>query len=141
MVKNMKNKEKYDLNTLKIDWTPLMFKKRLFTVKVKRDDSIIFSKKMKPSETGTSAYNAWLEAEYKPPVLDDVEKAYLSSVIHPFRKDVECIEKLNPSYLNGKQYLRIELTDDYFTLPIFAKGTMYKGMEANECYTLEELGL
>lgn len=137
----MKNKEKYDLNTLKIEWTPLMFKKRLFTVKVKRDDSIIFSKKMKPSETGTSAYNAWLEAEYKPPILDDVEKAYLSAVIKPFRKDVECIEKLNPSSLNGKQYLRIELTYDYFTLPIFAKGTMYKGMERGKRYTLKELGL
>lgn len=89
----MKNKEKYDLNTLKIEWTPLMFKKRLFTVKVKRDDSIIFSKKMKPSEIGTSAYNAWLEAEYKPPVLDDVEKAYLSAVIKPFREKWDTLRK------------------------------------------------
>ena len=83
----------------------------------------------------------WLEEEYKPSILDDVEKAYLSSVIKPFRKDVECIEKLNPSCLNGKQYLRIELINDYFTLPVFGKGIMYKGMQAYKAYTLEELGL
>lgn len=83
----------------------------------------------------------WLEEEYKPSILDDVEKAYLSAVIKPFRKDVECIEKLNPSCLNGKQYLRIELINDYFTLPIFAKGTMYKGMRMGKRYTLKELEL
>ena len=139
----MKNKDKYDLNTLKIEWSPLMFKKRLFTVKVKRDDSIIFSKKMKPSETGTSAYNAWLEAEYKPQILDDVEKAYLSAVIKPFRKDVEWIERMDNSFVNGNQhqFLCISLTNDYCCLPLFKKDTMYKGMEVNKRYTLKELGL
>ena len=140
MVKNMKNKEKYDLNTLKIEWTPLMFKKRLFTVKVKRDDSIIFSKKMKPSETGTSAYNAWLEAEYKPPVLDDVEKAYLSAVIKPFRNEVECIVKY--MFSEEKEFLAICLHNgEEITLPIFIRRTMYKGMKSRKEYTLEELGL
>lgn len=134
----MKNKEKYDLNTLKIEWTPLMFKKRLFTVKVKRDDSIIFSKKMKPSETGTSAYNAWLEAEYKPPVLDDVEKAYLSAVIKPFRKKVGHVKKID---CGKKEFLKIYLEDDNIPFPFFTKGTMYKGMEEGREYTLEELGL
>ena len=135
----MKNKEKYDLNTLKIEWTPLMFKKRLFTVKVKRDDSIIFSKKMKPSETGISAYNAWLEAEYKPPVLDDVEKAYLSAFIKPFRKRIEYIEKIG--FANSDQFLSVTLENDYCGLPNFKEGTMYKGMETGKIYTLEELGL
>lgn len=83
----------------------------------------------------------WLEEEYVPDILTEKEKAYLSAVIKPFRKDIEYIEKLNPSCLNGKQYLRIELINDYFTLPVFEKGTMYKGMEANKLYTLEELGL
>lgn len=136
----MKNKEKYDLNTLKIEWTPLMFKKRLFTVKVKRDDSIIFSKKMKPSETGISAYNAWLEAEYKPPVLDDVEKAYLSAVIKPFRKDVKSITKQENN--DGYEWLRIIVKDNNpLVLPGFKKGTMYKGMHVYKEYTLEKLGL
>ena len=140
MVKNMKNKEKYDLNTLKIEWTPLMFKKRLFTVKVKRDDSIIFSKKMKPSETGTSAYNAWLEAEYKPPVLDDVEKAYLSAVIKPFRNEVECIAKY--MFSEEKEFLAICLHNgEEMILPNFIRRTMYKGMKLRKAYTLKELGL
>lgn len=136
----MKNKEKYDLNTLKIEWTPLMFKKRLFTVKVKRDDSIIFSKKMKPSETGISAYNAWLEAKYKPPVLDDVEKAYLSAVIKPFREKVEYVYKICLE-IDKREYLEISLENGVISFPCFEKGTMYKGMELSKPYTLEELGL
>ena len=137
----MKNKDKYDLNTLKIEWTPQTAERRFFTIKLKYNERTIFSKEMTPTETGSNAYNAWLEEEYKPPILDDVEKAYLSAIINPLRNEVKCIEKLNPSCLKGKQYLRIELTDDYFTLPIFAKGTMYKGMEVNKRYTLEELGI
>ena len=131
----MKNKEKYDLNTLKIEWTPLMFKKRLFTVKVKRDGSIIFSKEMKPNETGTSAYNAWLEQEYKPPILDDVEKAYLSAVIKPFRKNIKYIAKY--TFSTEAEYVKICLNcNDYIVFPNFKRGTMYKGMKTNKEYTL-----
>ena len=83
----------------------------------------------------------WLEQEYKPPILDDIEKAYLSSVIKPFRKRIEYIEKTDNYYVNGKQFLCITLADDYCCLPFFKKDTMYKGMEANKRYTLEELGL
>lgn len=137
----MKNKEKYNLNTLKIEWSPQTFKKRLFTVKVKRDESIIFSKEMKPSETGSNVYNAWLEAEYKPPILDDVEKAYLSAVIKPFRKRIKYFRKINHSSVNNDQFLCIVLAGDRCGLPNFKKGTMYKGMEVDKDYTLEELGL
>ena len=138
----MKNKEKYDLNTLKIKWTPQTFKKRLFTIKLKSDERTIFSKEMTPTETGTSAYNAWLEQEYKPPILDDVEKAYLSAVIKPFRKEIECIEKVR-SYYDENEYIHIAMKkdDDYCELPWFSKDTMYKGMEPGKRYTLEELGL
>lgn len=136
----MKNKEKYDLNTLKIEWSPQTFKKRLFTVKVKRDESIIFSKEMKPNETGSNAYNAWLE-EYKPPILDDVEKAYLAAVIKPFRKDIKYITKKD-FVIKAKEYLLIKMHDlSTAGLPLFEKGTMYKGMKVDKKYTLEELGL
>ena len=136
----MKNKEKYDLNTLKIEWSPQIFEKRIFTVKIKRDESIIFSKEMTPTETGSNAYNAWLEEEYKPPILDDVEKAYLSAVIKPFRNDVEYIEKR--IFSTGAEYIRICLTEDEtVNFPNFKRGTMYKGMETGKIYTLEELGL
>ncbi|MDI6414427.1 hypothetical protein QLX55_03650 [Solobacterium moorei] len=141
----MKNKEKYDLNTLKIEWSPQVFEKRLFTIKNKRDESIIFSKEMTPTETGTNVYNAWLEEEYKPNVLDildDVEKAYLSAVIEPFRKEVEFIEKIK-RYSDEKEYIYMMMKkdNDYCELPVFKKGTMYKGMELGKAYTLEELGL
>lgn len=137
----MKNKEKYDLNTLKIEWSPQIFKKRLFTVKLKSDKSTIFSKEMTPTETGTNAYNAWLEEEYKPNILDDVEKAYLSAVIKPFRKNIMSITKKRST---TEEFIFIELKRDVFyvfSLPFFEKGTMYKGMEEGREYTLEELGL
>lgn len=134
----MKNKEKYDLNTLKVKWISHPAE---IIVKHKYDESIIFSKKIAPTETGMSAYNAWLEQEYKPPILDDVEKAYLSAVIKPFRKRIKYIEKIDHSNVKNDQYLCIALANDRCMLPNFKKGTMYKGMEEGREYTLEELGL
>lgn len=139
----MKNKEKYDLNTLKIEWTPQTSERRYFSIKIKRNKKSIFSKEMTPTETGTSAYNAWLEQEYDPKLLDEKEKEYLSAVIKPFRKDVECIEK---SYflsdLGHREYIRIYLQNyEILSLPSFEATTMYKGIELNKHYTLEELGI
>lgn len=42
---------------------------------------------------------------------------------------------------NEKVFIFIELKREFFSLPFFEKGTMYKGMEAHKKYTLEELGL
>ena len=136
----MKNKEKYDLNTLKIEWSPQIFEKRIFTVKIKRDESIIFSKLMKTNETGSSAYNAWLEEEYKPNILDDVEKAYLSAVIKPFRDEVESIKKID---IEEDEQLQLQIPNGLVIMdfPLFKKGAMYRGMEEGREYTLEELGL
>ena len=83
----------------------------------------------------------WLEQEYKPPILDDVEKAYLSAVIKPFRKRIKYFRKINHSSVNNDQFLCIVLEKDRCGLPNFKKGTMYKGMEEDRDYTLEELGL
>lgn len=136
----MKNKDKYDLNTLKIKWTPQTAERRFFTIKLKSDERTIFSKEMTPTETGTSVYNAWLEEEYDSKILDDVEKAYLSAVIKPFREDVVYIEKC--IFSTGAEYIQICMTEDEtVNFPNFKKGTMYKGMEANKAYTLEKLGL
>lgn len=136
----MKNKEKYDLNTLKIEWSPQTSERRFFTIKLKSDESTIFSKEMTPTETGSNAYNAWLEQEYKPPILDNVEKAYLSAVIKPFRNEVECIVKY--MFSEEKEFLTIYLyNDEEITLPNFIRRTLYKGMKSHKEYTLEELGL
>lgn len=83
----------------------------------------------------------WLFEEFKEPILDDVEKEYLSDVIRPFRKKVETISKFQ-NWNNTQQYIYIALkSQHYCTLPSFPKGTMYKGMETQREYTLEELGL
>ena len=133
----MKNKEKYDLNTLKIEWTPQTSERRYFSVKIKHNKKSIFSKEMTPTETGTSAYNAWLEEEYDPKILTDKEKAYLSAFIKPFRDRVECVKKI----VHKREFLKIFLEDESIAFPYFEKGTMYKGMEADKEYTLKELGL
>lgn len=137
----MKNKEKYDIRYMKFN----VSQNQNGTIKsidiyydVKRIEKIKFL-----SETSaTQAMNAignWLEAEYKPPILDDVERAYLSAVIKPFREEVKSIKKVN--FCGEAEYLKILFEMDLMSLPFFANGTMFKGMETGKCYTLEELGL
>lgn len=82
----------------------------------------------------------WLLEEYKEPVLDEVERKYLSDVIRPFRKKVDTISKFHT--VNTMQYIYFQMKDkNGWTLPLFKKGTMYKGMVQGKHYTLEELDL
>lgn len=137
----MKNKDKYDLNTLKIEWTPQTAERRFFTIKFKSDESTIFSKEMTSDENGTSAYNAWLEEEYVPNILTDKEEAYLSAVIKPFREEVESIKKIDIE--KDEQQLQLQIPNGLVIMdfPLFKKGAMYRGMEEGREYTLKELGL
>lgn len=94
---------------------------------------------------GTLAY--LLNGEYKVvkiprPVLDDVEKKYLSRVIRPWRDKVEYIRKIN--FDDEDEFIVIiyrERESKAMPLPCFKKGTMYKGMEVGKEYSLEDLGL
>lgn len=135
----MKNKEKYNLNKLEIKTTETFGG---YKIEVFCKDKVIYKRIYlidNDNRKLTDFFN-WLEQEYKPPILDDVEKAYLSAVIKPFRNDVEYIEKR--IFSTGAEYIRICLTEDEtVNFPNFKRGTMYKGMEANKAYTLEELGL
>lgn len=97
---------------------------------------------------GFTMYEAamkWLDMEHKEPILDDAEKKYLSAVIKPFRNDVKYIIKIESIYRlpdDGAEYIKICMcSDEEINLPYFRYGTMYKGMEPNRRYTLEELGL
>lgn len=84
----------------------------------------------------------WLLEEYKEPILDDVEKAYLNSVIKPFRKKVNSITKILVCD-SKKCFIRIRVNNtEHVNLPNFniASG-MYAGMRSFRAYTLEELGL
>jgi hypothetical protein len=83
----------------------------------------------------------WLLEEAKEPVLDDVEKEYLSAVIKPFRKMIAYIVKAQ-DFDDGKQCIRIILQNgDGMHFPYLDDDAMYKGMEVNKEYSLEELGL
>ena len=137
----MKNKEKYILNEIVIKTTDTLSGHK---IEIFYKDKIIYERiyLVKTSHKKITDFFNWLEQEYKPPILDDVEKAYLSAVIKPFRKDVECIEKIK-SYYGREEYLYITMKKDYdfCELPVFEKETMYKGMELDKNYTLEDLGL
>lgn len=81
----------------------------------------------------------WLLSEYKGPILTDSEREYLSSVIKPFRKNADFVCK-NSNIL--REYISIGLdNNDYISLPTFKPGEMYKCMEKNKLYALQELGL
>ena len=83
----------------------------------------------------------WLLEEYSEPILDDAEKEYLNAVIKPFRNSVEYIIKKNSAY-NPVEWITIKYKDGGATnLPLFEKGTMYKGMKLGRNYTLGELEL
>lgn len=83
----------------------------------------------------------WLSEEYKEPVLNEVEKAYLSAVIKPFRNRVDYIMK-EENICSSTEFIHIDLSGgDIADFPNFKVGTMYKGMEIDKSYTLKELGL
>ena len=81
----------------------------------------------------------------KKPILDETEREYLSAVIKPFRNRVKYITKFRGVFDN--EFIEIGHVMDneaelyYIELPLFKKGTMYKGMEIKKEYTLDDLGL
>ena len=77
-------------------------------------------------------------------ILNEKEKEYLSNVIKPFRDRVNYIIKTENSlgeYITIHSRLYTGWRSDVTLLPEFEKGSMYKGMEINKRYNLEELGL
>ena len=77
-------------------------------------------------------------------ILNEKEKEYLSNVIKPFRDRVNYIIKTENSlgeYITIHSRLYTGCHHDVTLLPEFEKGAMYKGMEINKRYNLEELGL
>ena len=84
----------------------------------------------------------YIEDIINPQILDDDEKRYLKGVIRPFKDKVMYITKRSVISDSTIEYISIQLAgDEYIWLPRFKKGTMYKGMEPDHRYTLEELGL
>ena len=82
----------------------------------------------------------WMAKPFKGPILDEVEREYLKAVIRPFRKMIAYIVKAQ-DFDDGKQCIRIILQNgDGMHFP-YLDDEMYKGMEVNKDYSLEELGL
>ena len=79
-----------------------------------------------------------LEFKEKEEILDDIEKEYLSAVIKPFRNKVKYIKK---NHSNIGEYITISVFSEFINFPYFKKNTMYKNMEIDKQYSLEELGL
>lgn len=88
-------------------------------------------------------FKRWLDMEHDEKILNDAEKKYLSAVIKPFRDRVSYICKANTLEHYGTQRIYIGFTYESIDmeLPIFERGTMYKGMKLAHQYTPEELGL
>ena len=139
----MKNKEKYSLDKLKISVSYAIV--GIGDIKIYHGIKRVYYKSYDVEEFALrwiTDFIKWLEEddgkECKPTILTDEEKAYLSAVIKPFRGKVRSIGKVS---FGGEEFLKIYLEDETIPFPFFTKGTMYKGMEANKAYTLEELGL
>ena len=138
----MKNKEKYDLSKLKTDSASRggKIKRMMVYEKTSSGTKELFEKQYTPLVYPYELlidFANWLEQEYEPTILTEKEKAYLSTVIKPFREEVETIEKAS---FEEDEQLQISDGDTVMAFPCFEKGTMYKGMEAYKAYTLEELG-
>lgn len=84
----------------------------------------------------------WLCSEYKEPVLDEIERNYLSHTLNPFKLYIRSVVKY-PCTQAGceREYICVRFMGSAWQFPSFKKGSMYKGMKCNREYTLEELGL
>lgn len=112
------------------------------------------SKAFKITEDGmylkTALTDDWVNANYaigsiligdyevKKPILNEVEKEYLSNIIKPFHDEVVYICKV---YYADREWILIKMKKDALSFPYFEVGTKYKGMKANKEYTLEDLEL
>ena len=135
----MKNKEKYNLAHLHIveHAGTTRLDGYITYVEIEYDGKIV-KEYACTNEAGIKKFLEWLEEECVPEILTEREKAYLSAVIKPFRGKVGHVKKID---CGKKEFLKIYLEDDNIPFPFFTKGTMYKGMECEKEYTLEELGL
>lgn len=82
---------------------------------------------------------------FREPILDDTEREYLKAVFKPFASRIEWVKKQRCNEMwEGMEYIQAFIkkpAGDNAQLPVFKAGTMYKGMNLNKAYTLDELGI
>ena len=86
---------------------------------------------------------AWANSEYRESILSEEEKKYLSMVIKPFRNNIKYAIKEDIGFPQ-ESYIRVRfcMEPSNICIPQFKGSTdMYKGMELNKRYSLEELQL
>lgn len=133
----MKNKEKYDLRDISYD---LEVDRGGYDFVIYYTSMEIYREFFSGFVSTCSTFTKWLEEEYKPNILEEKEKEYLAAVIKPFREKVKYIQKCFD--LGNEAYIYIYVKKcGSMIFPTFRRGTMYKGMEVNKRYTLEDLGL
>ena len=100
------------------------------------------------ADTSLKCILDWLCEEHS--ILDKEEKEYLSAVIRPFANRIVDIMKIKDWIDEDSNFEVLEIAlklpgenpdMEFVHLPYFDKDTMYKGMELNKAYTLEDLGL
>ena len=120
--------------------------------KIEKDDGLIFWSNPSQKWLNSGLLGDLLSGKARivklpKPILTNAEKSYLASVIKPFRDRVMYVIKRKNS---DSEYIAIHLehytgkscrTDVAIVLPEFEKETMYKYMETDKRYTLDELGL
>ena len=139
----MKNKEKYNLAHLHIVERAGATRLDSYITYVEIEyNGRIVKEYACTNEAGIKKFLEWLEEDdeevCKHTILTDKEKAYLSTVIKPFREEVKTIEKAS---FEEEEQLQISNGDIVMAIQYFEKGTMYKGMETDKTYTLKALGL
>ena len=86
----------------------------------------------------------WLLSEYKEPILDEVEREYLSAFCRPY--EVVSISK-KISFDASIEWIAILVESssnngiESVYLPCFKSETMYEGMKVKKAYTPQELGI
>lgn len=75
------------------------------------------------------------------PILNDVERKYLTGIIRPFKDKVESIYKYRGNYNSVESIIICVRNENSIMLPNFKTGTMYQNMEPQRKYSLEELEL
>ena len=86
----------------------------------------------------------WLLSEYKEPILDKVEREYLSAVCRPYQVAIICKKNTGSE---ESQWLEVFVDNDYWNgyqvirLPYFKANTMYQGVKVGKSYSPQELGI
>ena len=87
----------------------------------------------------------WLLSEYKEPILDEVEREYLSAVCKPY--EVVYISKI-PNRNKNKCFIYVKVKNtasdgvyESIQLPFFYTQCLYTEMELKKKYTPQEIGI